>query len=79
MHAGSQSVKLVKAGAELYGGLGDSVLGLTLNPNVTAQYIGLNLKTEFANGAHIMLGAATGLTGQSEHALVRLIIGYEFK
>jgi hypothetical protein len=29
-------------GVELYGGLGDSVLGLTIDPGKTQQYLGVN-------------------------------------
>jgi hypothetical protein len=72
-------IKEVKLGGELYGGLGDSTLGLTLDPNVTQQYAGLNLKTEWANGLHVMVGGAAGLTKESERALLRLMIGYEFE
>jgi hypothetical protein len=73
------AIKEVKLGAELYGGLGDSTLGLTLDPNVTQQYAGLNLKTEWANGLHVMVGGAAGLTGDSERGLLRLMLGYEFE
>ena len=51
------SLKEVKVGGELYGGLGDSTLGPTLNPDVTQQYAELNLKTEFNNGLHVIVGA----------------------
>jgi len=43
------SIRSVKLGAEVYGGLGDSQLGLTLDPRITQQYAGLNLKTAFSN------------------------------
>ena len=72
-------LKELKVGGELYGGLGDSTLGPTLNPDVTQQYAELNLKTEFENGLHVMVGGAAGLTRESEHALVRLMLGYEFE
>ena len=72
-------IKEVKLGGELYGGLGDSTLGLTLDPNVTQQYAGLNLKTEWANGLHLMVGGAAGLTKESERGLLRLMLGYEFE
>jgi hypothetical protein len=61
----------------VYGGLGDSTLGLALDPNVTQQYAGLNLKTEWTNGLHIMIGGAVGLTMESERGLLRPMIGYE--
>lgn len=73
------AIKEVKLGGELYGGLGDSTLGLTLDPNVTQQYAGLNLKTEWTNGLHVMVGGAAGLTKESERGLLRLMIGYEFE
>ena len=72
-------IKEVKLGGELYGGLGDSTLGLTLDPNVTQQYAGLNLKTEWTNGLHLMVGGAAGLTKESEGGLLRLMLGYEFE
>jgi hypothetical protein len=73
------AIKEVKLGGELYGGLGDSTLGLTLDPNLTQQYAGLNLKTEWANGLHVMAGGAAGLTKESERGLLRLMLGYEFE
>lgn len=75
----SWAIKELKVGGELYGGLGDSGLGLTLDPDVTQQYAGLNLKTEFANGLHVMVGGAAGLTRDSERGLLRLMLGYEFE
>jgi hypothetical protein len=73
------SVRSVKLGAELYGGLGDNWRGLTLDPGVTQQYAGLNLKTAFSNDVNFTIGVAAGLTSPSEHALLRLQLGYEFK
>jgi hypothetical protein len=75
----SWAIKEVKLGGELYGGFGDSTLGLTLNPNVTQQYAGLNLQTELTNGLHVMVGGGAGLTRDSERGLLRLMIGYEFE
>ena len=75
----SWALKELKLGGELYGGLGDSELGLTLDPDVTQQYAELNLKTEFANGLHVMVGGAAGLTKESERGLLRLMFGYEFE
>jgi hypothetical protein len=46
---------------------------------VTRQYTGVNLKTEFQNGFHVMMGGALGLTGKSEHGRFRLQVGYEFE
>jgi hypothetical protein len=73
------AIKEIKLGGELYGGLGDSTFGLTLDPNVTQQYAGLNLKTEWSNGLHLMVGGAAGLTKESERGLLRLMLGYEFE
>lgn len=83
-HAGREGggrgfdVKEVKLGAELYGGLGDSVKGLTLDGSKTEHYAGINLKTEFANGTQFMLGGAFGLTHDSQDAIFRSMIGIEF-
>jgi hypothetical protein len=77
--ADNWELKEVKLGAELYGGLGDSDLGLTLDPQLTQHYAGLNLRGEFENGLHAQVGAAVGLTDDSERALVRLMFGYEFE
>ena len=73
------AIKEIKLGGELYGGLGDSTLGLTLDPSVTKQYAGLNLKTEWGNGLHLMAGLAAGLTKDSDRSLIRLMLGYEFE
>lgn len=73
------TVKELKLGLELYGGAGDAEQGLTLDPDVTKQYAGLNLKAEFANGLEAGIGGAFGLTDDADDALVRTMIGYEFK
>jgi hypothetical protein len=39
------NLKELKLGAEVFGRLGDTALGLTLNPNVTQQYAELNLRS----------------------------------
>jgi hypothetical protein len=72
------SVKEVKLGAELFGGAGDSVQGLTLDGSKTEQYAGVSVKTEFSNGAQIMLGGTFGLTGDSQDSVFRAAIGWEF-
>lgn len=66
-------------GLEVYGGLGDSVRGLTLDPDKTEQYVGINLQLAFENKVHVGIGGAFGVTGGSEDALVRLKAGYEFE
>lgn len=76
---GGWDIKEVKLGAELYGGLGDTDLGLTLDPRQTEQYAGLNVRTELDNGLHAQIGAALGLTGDSERSLLRLMLGWEFE
>lgn len=77
--AESWDIKEIKLGAEVYGGLGDSELGITFDPQRTEQYAGLNLRTELENGLHAQVGGAVGLTGDSERGLVRLMLGYEFE
>ncbi len=66
-------------GLELYGGLGDSWAGLTVDPGKTQQYFGLNLQAEWENHIHFGLGGAFGLSGDSENAILRLVGGYEFQ
>ena len=55
------AIKEVKLGGEIYGGLGDSTLGLTVDPNVTQQYAGLNLKTEWGKRPACHGGRCGGL------------------
>lgn len=71
-------MKEVKLGVEFFGGLGDSEKGLTFDGSKTEQYAGVNLKSELANGVQVGIGGAFGLTGDSEDAIVRTMIGYEF-
>jgi hypothetical protein len=78
-HSKSWAVKEVKLGTEFFGGLGDAARGLTMDPRVTQQYAGLNLKTEFQNGFHVMMGGALGLTGESDHGIFRMQVGYEWE
>lgn len=66
-------------GVELYGGLGDSLLGLTIDPSKTQQYLGVNLQGEWENHLHVGIGGAFGLTDDSENAILRLTAGYEFE
>jgi hypothetical protein len=77
--ASGTRLKEVKFGAEIFGGVGDSDLGLTLNPDVTQQYAELNLRGEFESGVHVQIGGAAGLTPDSERGLLRLMVGYEFE
>lgn len=72
------SIKEVKLGLEVFGGLGDSEKGLTLDAGVTKQYAGVNLKAELANGLEAGIGGAFGLTKEADDAILRLMIGYEF-
>ncbi len=66
-------------GLEAFGGLGDSVKGLTLDPDKTEQYIGIGLRADFKNNVHVGIGGAFGLTDNSEDALLRLTAGIEFE
>lgn len=73
------NVKEVALGAELFGGAGDSVDGLTLSSRETAHYAGVSLKTEFQNGAQLMLGGSFGLTDRAQDAIFRAMLGWEFE
>jgi hypothetical protein len=83
-HEGSASpsrlfaVSHVMLGLEMFGGLGDTNLGLTLDPNVTAHYASANLMMQFENGLHLMVGLAEGLTEVSQDRLIRTMVKYEF-
>ena len=72
-------VEKVTLGVEFYGGLGDSVRGLTFDADKTQQYAGINLQAEFENHVHLGVGGAFGLTDESEDAILRLTAGYEFE
>ncbi|MBI3703990.1 MAG: hypothetical protein HY244_09115 [Rhizobiales bacterium] len=75
---GRWGIAHIKLGAELFGGLGDTSLGMTINPAITEHYLGLNVMTHLQNGFHFMIGGAVGLTEVSQRGLVRLGVGYEF-
>ena len=77
--AGDWGLEKLTLGVELYGGLGDSQLGMTLDPNNTEQYLGVNLLGEWENHLHFGIGGAFGLTDDSENAILRLTAGYEFE
>jgi hypothetical protein len=77
-HRTGWDLKELILGLEFYGGLGDSAEGLTMSGSETAQYAGVNLKAELANGVELGLGGAFGLTGLSEDALLRTSLSYEF-
>lgn len=79
MNEESWDLEKVVLGLEFYGGLGDSVLGLTLDSGKTQQYAGVNLLAKFENEFHFGVGGAFGLTGDSEDAILRLVAGYEFE
>ncbi|MFM7083607.1 MAG: hypothetical protein ACKOW3_01200, partial [Hyphomicrobium sp.] len=74
----SFDIKEMLLGLEFYGGLGDSSKGLTFDGSITEQYAGLNLKTEFSNGAMFMVGGAFGLTEVSRDPYLRAMLGIEF-
>jgi hypothetical protein len=76
---GGWDLKEVALGAELFGGAGDSVKGLTLDGSKTEQYAGASVKTEFTNGAFLTLGGTLGLTHDSRDALFRAAVGWEFE
>lgn len=73
------TVKEMALGFEAFGGLGDSEKGLTFDGSKTEQYIGVNLKTEFANHVEFLIGGAFGLTADSQDAILRTQLSYEFE
>jgi len=75
---GAISVRELTLGAELYGGLGNSVKGITASSNVTEQYLGLNLVSHLSNGLMLQAGVSKGLTSQSQRGLLRFMVGYDF-
>lgn len=77
--ANSWDLEKLTLGVEFYGGLGDSVLGLTLDPDKTQQYTGINLLAQLENHLRFGVGGAFGLTQDSEDAILRLVAGYEFE
>lgn len=78
-HFADCGIEELVLGVELFGGLGDSVLGLTADPDKTKQYLGVNLLAELKNDIELGIGGAFGLTGDSENALLRLVAGYKFE
>jgi hypothetical protein len=76
---GGVELEKVTLGLELFGGLGDSVRGLTLDTDKTEQYAGVNLRADFSNEIHVGIGGAFGLTSPSEDAIVRFTAGIEFE
>lgn len=72
-------LKELSFGFEAFGGLGDSDRGLTFDGSKTEQYIGVNLKSEFANHVEFLIGGTFGLTGSSQDAILRTQLSYEFE
>lgn len=77
--AGDWGLNKLTLGVEFFGGLGDSVKGLTFDPDKTKQYAGVGLRAEFKNEFHVGIGGAFGLTHDSQDALLRVTAGYEFE
>ena len=78
-HTGAFEIQKLTLGLEVFGGLGDSVRGLTLDPDKTEQYVGVGLRADFPNDVHLGIGGAFGVTSSSEDALLRLTAGVEFE
>jgi hypothetical protein len=76
---GEAGIQKLTLGLEVYGGLGDSEKGLTLSGSKTEQYLGVNLRADLKNEMHVGIGGAFGLTDNSEDAVARLTVGYEFE
>ena len=76
---GETGLQKLTLGLEFFGALGDADKGLTIDGDLTEQYVGASLRADFKNNWHAVAGAAFGLTGISEDALGRVSIGYEYE
>ena len=76
---GDAGLQKLTLGLEFFGALGDADKGLTIDSDLTEHYVGANLRADFQNNWHAVAGAAFGITGISEDALVRASIGYEYE
>ncbi len=76
---GGFGLNKLTVGLEMYGGLGDSVKGLTLSAGKTEQYLGVNLRADLKNDFHVGVGGAFGVTEHSQDAIIRVKAGYEFE
>ena len=74
---GEDNLQKLTFGLEFFGALGDADKGLTIDSDLTEHYAGASLRADFKNNWHAVAGAAVGLTGISEDALVRVSVGYE--
>ena len=72
-------IEKLTIGLEMFGGVGDSVKGLTLAGSKIEQYVGVNLRADFKDEFHVGIGGAFGLTGHSEDAIFRLTAGFELE
>jgi len=64
-------------GLEIYGGLGDSKEGLSVDPNLTAHYAGINYRLKFRKGLRCSFGGHIGLSPVSRDYF-KFGIGYSF-
>ena len=64
-------------GIELFGALGDSDMGLTVDGDVTQHYLAPNMKLRLTKRTMVKFGGAIGLTNVSED-IFRAAVGYEF-
>ncbi len=64
-------------GLELFGGLGDSDKGITLDSGITQHYLSPNLMIRLSDAMTVRFGGAVGLTNVSQD-LARFAVGYEF-
>ncbi|MGE0053560.1 MAG: hypothetical protein AB7S74_05055 [Hyphomicrobium sp.] len=74
-----RGIQKLTLGLELFGGAGDSTMGLTLDGSKTEQYIGIGLRADLKNEIHVGIGGSFGLTGHSEDAIFRIKAGIEFE
>ncbi len=64
-------------GLELFGGIGDSDLGITTKREITQHYTAINFKTRFTENGFLKFGGAVGNTDVSQD-LTRFSIGLNF-
>lgn len=76
-HGKPNHERTVILGLELFGALGDTDLGITLNGSKTQHYLAPNISVHFPSNVMVKFGGAIGLTNVSND-MFRLAVGYEF-
>jgi len=66
------------AAVEMYGGLGNTVEGMSINPNLTEHYLAINYGLKFRNGLRCSFGGHIGISKVSRDYF-KLKIGYSLQ